>query len=239
MPHDAIQLLPPRIPYLAAAHPPIWPAWVAWLVVIGLAAAITGIWIWRRRAALRTWQRYARQHVTGGEFRARDAFAPACVTGTVRNRPVLLETATSNEDDAPYYHTRGALPIRNNAGFILGVRRKSLLEEVQTRRDQRPFDLDDPDFEGRFFVVCNQGESLAAVLTPEVRRELKRYHDVEVYVRLSQMEWRRAGEENDLPTLQRLMEMLADMAEEIERLPSQPATLSQRLADENLIAKGV
>jgi hypothetical protein len=233
MPYDINQFLPP----LAEAHHAIWPAWVAWLIVVATAATVSLLWVWGRRAALRTWQRYAA--LIGAEFRARDAFAPACVSGTVRSRPFLLETATSHEDDAPYYHTRGAVPIRNNAGFILGVRRKSMLEEAQTRREKPPFDLNDPDFEGRFFVVCNQGENLASVLTMEARRELKRYHDVEIYVRLSQLEWRRAGEQNDLRTLQRLTEMLIDMAEEIERLPSQPATLSKRLADENLIAKGV
>jgi hypothetical protein len=215
----------------------IWPAWVAWLIVIGLAASGATVWIWARRAALRAWQKYAK--LLGGEFRARDQWSPACVTGTVHSRPFLLETATSHEDDAPYYHTRGALPIRNSAGFILGVRRKSLLEEAQTRREKPPFDLDDSDFERQFFVVCNQAEHLAAVLTAEARRELKRYHDVEIYARLSEIEWRRSGEQSDLRILERLTGALSEMAAAIESLPARPATLSQRLADENLIAKGV
>jgi hypothetical protein len=221
---------------LVTAHP-VWPIGWVWLALMGLAAVGATLWIWLRRGALRAWQRYAAR--LKGEFRARDQLSPACVTGTVRSRPFLLETATSHEDDAPYYHTRGALPLRNNAGFILGVRRKSLLEETQTRRDAPPFALDDPDFERRFFIVCNDGDHLADILTPEVRRELKRYHDVEIYVRLSELEWRRAGEQSDLRVLERLTGILADMAEAIEQLPSRQQSLSKRLADEALIAKGV
>jgi hypothetical protein len=210
---------------------------VIWLILAGLAAVGAAGWAWVRQGALRTWRRYAT--LISGEFRARDQFSPACITGNVNARPFLLETATSHEDDAPYYHTRGAFPVRNNAGFILGVRRKSLLEEAQTRRDKPPFDLDDPEFERRFFIVCNDAASLPAILTPEARRELQRYHDVELYIRLSEIEWRRAGEQSDLRVLQSLTEMLAQVAVDIEQLPSRQRTLSQRLADEALLSKGV
>jgi hypothetical protein len=217
-----------------AHHPPAFALpLLALLVIAGIAAAFA----WARRGALRAWRRYAA--TTHSEFRARDRFSPGCLTGVLRGRPFLMETATSHEDDAPYYHTRGAVPVRNNAGFILGLRRKSLLEEMQTRSERAPFDLTDPDFEKRFFVVCNDGASLPEILTQEVRRELARYPDIEVYVRLEQIEWRRAGEESDVRAIARLNEMLVELADTIDGLPRRPRTLSQRLADEALIAKGV
>jgi len=226
------------MPIAADVSPhPYWPAWVSWLILVILAAAGTGTWIWMRRSALRAWQRYA--NLIGGEFRARDQFSPACITGTVETRPFLLETATSHEDDAPYYHTRGAVPVRNNAGFILGVRRKSLLEEAQTRRDKPSSGLDDPDFERQFFIVCNDTGSLSTILTAHARDELKRYHDVELYMRLSEIEWRRAGEQSDLRVLRSLTTLLVEMAIAIESLPARQQTLSQRLAAEALLAKGV
>lgn len=229
----------PETPTQAAAPSsrPALPTGVAFLLLLGLTAVSVVLWYWLRRAALRAWRTYARR--IGGELRERNAFSPAVLAGTLKERPFLMETATSHEDDAPYYHTRAALPIRNSAGFILGLRRKSLLEEAQTRKEAAAFDLQDPDFERRFFLVSNDGSRLPDLLTKEVRRELARYSDVEIYVRLSEVEWRRAGEQSDLKAIERLNALLAEMAEAIDALPSRPKSLSQRLADEALIAKGV
>ncbi|CCW36169.1 hypothetical protein CWRG_01714 [Chthonomonas calidirosea] len=195
------------------------------------------LWLWRRWSVGAAWRRYAKN--LQGEIRMRNRFSPACIAATFRDRPFLLETATSHEDETPYYHTRGALPIGNPASFILGVRRKSLLEEMQTRKELSSFDLNDPDFERRFFVVCNQPDVLPLVLTKEARRELSRYHDVEIYVRLQEIEWRRAGEVSDLKAMERLNHLIADMAEAIDALPPSDAPLSLRLADEQMIAKGI
>lgn len=219
-----------------AIRPPLPPG-TALMLVFGLAAVVVGLWYWLRRAALRTWRAYA--HRIGGEMRERNTFSPACLTGTLKTRPLLMETAVSHDDDAPYYHTRAALPVRNGAGFILGLRRKSLLEEAQTRKDASSFDLDDPDFQRRFFLICNDGSRLPDLLTKEARRELSRYSDVEVYVRLSEIEWRRAGETSDLKSMERLNAILLEMADAVDALPARPKTLTQRLTDEALIAKGV
>ena len=126
-------------------------------VMVGLAA---GLWLRGRRGVVRAWQKLARD--LDGEFKARNSLSPERVIGTLRERPYVLETAISHDDDAPYYHTRGAFPIRNPASFILGVRRKSLLEEAQTRRDRPAFDLEDADFTRQFFVVCNDAQNLPA-----------------------------------------------------------------------------
>jgi hypothetical protein len=214
---------------------------MAWLLLLALAVAVGAAVYWLRRGARRAWKTFAAQ--IGGEFAAKNRLSPSHVTGTIRGRSFLLETALSYEDEAPYYHTRARMPVRNAAGFILGLRRKSLLEEAQTRSERLPFALQDalldPEFERRFFLVCNDAGQLSAVLTPEARRELSRYPDVEVYARLSEIEWRRAGEQSDLRSLRRLTEMLAEMADAVDALPPRARTLSERLADEALIEKGV
>jgi hypothetical protein len=208
-----------------------------WLIVLVVGGAAVGAWYQSRRSVLRAWQRLAEE--MGGEFKAKNSVSPERIVGTLHDRPFVLETALSHDDDAPYYHTRGAFPLKNPASFILGVRRKSLLEEAQTRRDRSPYDLEDPDFERQFFVVCNDAQSIADVLAREVRRELGRYHDIEIYARLNEIEWRRAGEVGDLTVIRRLNTLVSDMATAIDNLPKRARTLSERLADEELIAKGV
>jgi hypothetical protein len=223
-------------PTLKNPHAPP-PAWEIALIVLVVVAAAGALWYWLRRGAIRAWQTYARQ--IDGEFEARNRLAPASITGKLRGRDFVLSTSISHEDEAPYYHTRGCVPLRNAASFVLGLRHKSLLEEGQTRGQKPTFDLEDPEFERSFFLICNDAQSLATVLTPEARKELSRYSDVEIYVRFNLMEWRRAGEVNDVKALQRLSDLVAEMAETVDALPPRARTLSERLADEALIAKGV
>ena len=212
--------------------------WFLMALTFGVAAGLAGgTWYASRRAVTRAWQQLARD--LDGEFKARNSISPERVIGTLRQRPYVLETGLSHEDDAPYFHTRGAFPLRNPASIIMGVRRKSLLEEAQTRRDRPAFDLEDADFHRQFFVVCNAAQVLPDILTPEVRRELGRYSDVEIYVRRGELEWRRAGTQGDMQAIRRLNDLLADMAETIDALPKRALSLSELLADEELIAKGV
>lgn len=211
-------------------------------LLVGMTALILvagglAVWYLSRRAVVRAWQRFALE--VEGEFKAKNTLAPERVLGTLNNRPFVLETALSHDDDAPYYHTRAAFPVRNPSTFIMGVRRKSLLEEAQTRRDAAAFDLNDPDFERHFFVVCNEGAHLPAILTEEVRRELSRYADIEIYARLSEIEWRRAGAQGDLRVIRRLNELLSQMATTIDGLPKRTISLTDRMAAEELIAKGI
>ena len=219
------------------------------LVVIG--ALGMAIWYQTRRLALRNWRRFATE--IQGEFKAKNSLAPERVFGTLYNRPYVLEAGVSHEDDAPYYHTRGAFPIKNPSNFIMGLRRKSLLEEVQTLRERKTagvstenqsgsttrIDVDDPDFERRFFVISNQTEVATSLLNSEVRRELTRYPDIEIYVRINEIEWRRAGEIADMRVIQRLNDMLNEMVIAIDALPKRTISLSERLAADELIAKGI
>ena len=216
-------------------HPP--PPAVIFLVVIVLAAATSAAVLWFRRGALRAWKAFAAS--VGGEFRAADAFSPRVVSGQIGERPFILETSTSHEDDAGYYHTRGRVPIKNAGSFILGLRRKSLLETAQTRSEEPADAIVDADFMRQFFLYCNDPENLPAVLDAEARRELLRYHDVEIYVRMAEMEWRRAGEQSDPAVIRRLTDLAIDMAGRIDALPSRGRSLTQVLADEKAIEKGV
>ena len=196
-----------------------------------------GAWFAHRLRTNRAWRSFAVQ--VKGEFRPRNLLSPDVLTATVRGRGFMLETATSSEDDAPYYHTKASIPIKNSAGFVMGLRRKSMLEEAQSRNETSAIDLGDAEFARRFFVLSNDPEAVSAVLTPEARRELNRYHDIEIYVRLGTVEWRRSGEVNALPCIERLTNLLLDMGDRIDTLPARPRTLSERLADEALIQKGV
>ena len=213
------------------------PIWVFLLAAIALSTAVAIAWVWIRRRAYRAWKGFAA--AIGGEFRSDDNLSPRLVSGEFRGRPLILETATSHEDEAGYYHTRGRAPLKNIGSFILGLRRKSLLEAAQTRNQPSPFFVEDPDFERQFFLYCNDSDNLPAVLTPEARRELLRYHDVEIYVRMGEMEWRRAGEQSDVRVIERLTNLLIDMADTIDGFPSRGRSLTQVLADERMIEKGV
>lgn len=212
-------------------------SWVFWLIGVVILLITGGSWFLYRLRTNQVWSAFAKQ--IEGEFRPRNLLSPDVLTGTVRGRGYMLETATSHEDDAPYYHTKASIPIRNAAGFVMGLRRKSMLEEAQTRRDTATIELGDAEFERRFFIVSNDPEAVSVILTPEARRELNRYHDVEIYIRLGTMEWRRSGEVNALPCIERLSHMLLDMGEAVDKLPARPRTLTERLADEALIQKGV
>lgn len=99
--------------------------------------------------------------------------------------------------------------------------------------------IDDPDFLRRFFVISNLPEVASALLHDEARRELTRYPDVEIYVRINEIEWRRAGEVSDIRVIKRLNDLLNEMAVTIDSQPKRTVSLSERLAAEERIAKGI
>lgn len=169
----------------------------------------------------------------------RNRFSPACLTASINNRPFIMETAVSHEDETPYYHTRGVFPINNSSGFILGIRRKSMLEEAQTRNERADHSQNDPEFDKKFFLTYNDQNSLSSALRSEHRRELLRYSDVEIYVRLEEIEWRRSGEIRDLAVIIRLNKLILEMAQSIEQLHGNSKTYSERLADEQKILHGI
>jgi hypothetical protein len=150
-----------------------------------------------------------------------------------------MEASTNNDDDAPYYHTRSSMPVTNPGMLIMGLRRKSLLEEAQTRSDKPAFEFGDSDFDRRFHLVANDLDVLPTVLDNELRRQLLKYNDIEVYIRADVVEWRRAGEVSDINAIRSLNSALARIAAAIDALPRRSLSLSQRLSFEELIRKGI
>jgi len=220
----------------AAAHH-ISSPYFNMFAIVATAAVVYAVAYRLRTAAVRAWSHYSTE--IGGEFEAKSQLSPRFVSGTIGGRAVFMETATNNDDDAPYYHTRVSTPIRNNYFLITGLRRKSMLEEAQSRRDSPQFNLGDAEFDRRFHLVCNEPEILGSLFDHEVRRGLLRYPDVEIYVGLSVLEWRRSGEVSDIQAIRWLNSTLTTLADRIEALPVRPITLSQRLKDEDLIRKGI
>ncbi len=213
------------------------PIWISFSILIAIAFSLAAGFVLYRRRAYRAWQKLAKE--VGGEFSPLNEVSPRLVTGKLGSRPYLLETATSHEDDAGYYHTRSAVPLKNHGSFVMGVRRKSLLEEVQTRGEKSAIDLGQPDFEHRFYLYCNDPDNMAKVLTHDVRKQMLRYHDIEIYARLGEIEWRRSGEQSDLATIRMLNSLLLQMADIIDAFPIRSRSLTQCLADEKLIENGV
>lgn len=230
-------------------HPALNTGAIALIAAAGAAAA--GVWAYASQGkAARAWARYA--HEISGEFTATAARTPDYLEGTIDGRALFMRTAVSHDDDAPYFHTLAAMPLENPGVMIAGLRRKSMLEEAQTR--SRPTyaemeaitagavpraQIDDPAFVRSFFLVCNDAEHIAQILTTSVREELSRWPDVEVYIRRKQIEWRRPGALSDTASMRRLNLMLAGMAAAVDALPARRVGLTRLMEDEALIARGV
>lgn len=216
----------------ASASPGLlWGAGLA-VILVGTAALY-----YFRTAARRSWQAYAAE--IQGEFASRNRFLPAFVSGSLSDRALFMESSTNNDDDAPYYQTRASMPISNPGMLIMGLRRKSLLEEAQSRNEKLLYEFGDSDFDRRFHLVSNDPEPLNQLLDAEIRKQLMRYSDIEIYVGINVVEWRRSGEVSDLQAIRQLNAALARIASTIDGLPKRSLSLSQRLADEELIRKGI
>ncbi len=221
---------------LPAHHSSASPGMI-WSVGIVAALACAGGFYYLRTAAHRAWQRYATE--INGEFSERNAYSPAYVSGSLLDRALFMEASTNNDDDAPYYHTRVSMPVTNPGMLIMGLRRKSLLEEAQTRNDKPAFVFGDSEFDRRFHLVANNDDALPVVLDSELRRQLMQYNDIEIYIRPNVVEWRRAGEVSDLQAIRKLNRALARAAAAIDALPRRSLSLSQRMSYEDIIRKGI
>jgi hypothetical protein len=208
-----------------------------WAMAIGAVLAGIAAIYYIRASARRAWQKYAAE--IKGEYGPRNQISPRYVSGSLGDRALFMETATNNDDDAPYYHTRVSMPISNPGQLILGLRRKSMLEEAQTRNEKPKFESGDTDFDRRFHLVTNDNEPLGQILDQDMRKLLLQYNDIEVYVGVKVAEWRRAGEVSDIRAIRHLNSALARIASTVDGLSKRSLPLSQRLADEELIRKGI
>ncbi len=174
-----------------------------------------------------------------GEIKLKNVTTPELIHGHIKDRPFVIETAVSNEDDAPYHHTRGAMPISNPSTLIAGLRHKSWREEFQSRKtDDLPF-VDNPEFSRLFLSISSDQETFSRILTAKMQSTLMKYNDVEIYIHADEIEWKRYGLVNDYRSLTTLTDLIYDLALEIDALPFTPIMSSTRDQREALINKGV
>ncbi len=204
---------------------------------IFVVAAAIGIAYYMRTAALRAWKKYSNE--INGEFKAKSRLSPRYISGTINDRPIFMETDMNNDDEAPYYHTRSSMPVGNPAMIVLGLRRKSMLEEAQSRNDSPFYEFGDPDFDKRFHLIANVSDSLPELVDTQIRQLLVKYSDIEIYLKSNVIEWRRSGEVSDLESIRKLNAALSKLAHTVDHLPKRTISLSQKLADEELIRKGI
>lgn len=211
------------------------PPYVGYMLAVALiAAAAWGLWRWRTAGMRAAWREVAEQ--IGGTL---ENAGPFSLRGRRRGYAVSLQQAVSHEDTAAYRHTRGVITVLNPASAVMGLRRKSALEEFATRKDARTVETGDPDFDRAFFLLLTVPEHVGALLPREVRRALSKYSDVEVYLRSTQIEWRRAGTVASSRDIIALFDATADIADNLKTLPPRSITLSQKIAEEALIEGGI
>lgn len=211
-----------------------FPALLLFLLAVFLYAIVVSL---LRMSTASTWKKVAKKF--NGEIKLKNFTTPELIHGHIEDRPFVIETATSNEDDAPYHHTRGALPISNPATLIAGLRHKSWREEFQTRKSEDLQFVDHPEFSRMFLSITNDQETLSRLLSLQMQTSLLKYNDVEIYIHADEIEWKRYGLVNDYRCLTTLTDLIYQLAVEIDALPFAPIMSSTRDQREALISKGV
>ncbi len=216
----------------------IFPPFVG--VILFLVVIVGSVYLyilWRDKSARIIWDRMAKE--LSGKCEVDAKTKKLKVKGQFEGFNAFLVQDVGHEDAIPYPHTRGSLNLRNPAMVIMGMRHKSMLEEVQTRKEASEIDTGDTEFDKLFFVVSNVPEILPPLLGDTVRKSLRKYHDVEVYLRASRIEWRRAGLMRSTNEMMELYKVIFEIGRLVEALPPRTVTLTQKMADEALIEKGV
>lgn len=216
-------------------HPLVPPVIGIPLIALAAGACVAAALRVKRRATRRAWIEVAA--ALGGDLEA--APRGMAVRGCFRGYTAFLGEGVSFEDAAPYYHTRGALSIQNPARVVLGLRRKSLLEEYLTRHERSAAITGDDRFDRVFFVAVSVPEYAQVLLPQQVRDTLARWNDVEVYVKGNQIAWRRASTVRSARAMVALFEAIATMADLLAGLPPRELTLEQQQEEEKLIERGI
>ena len=198
---------------------------------------MTGIVKYRQQSVIRTWELMAKE--LNGKCEIEGTKKRLKVKGTYESFNAFITQDISHDDAIPYPHTRGSLNLRNPAMMIMGMRHKSALEEVQTRKEVPTIVTGQSDFDKSFFLVSNV-EELAPVLIPdEAKKSLLKYNDIEIYLRASRIEWRRAGLVRSLEDMKEHFRVIHMIGQLVEALPPRTVSLTQKMQDEALIEKGV
>ncbi len=212
------------------------PSWAGVVLAFALLILLAwGLWRWAISRKVRAWKAVAQDLAGTLEL----VQGKMCVTGRYRGRAAFLSEAVSFEDAVAYAHTCGALEVTNPARAVLGLRRKSLLEEYTQRKEPVAIDTGDPEFGRTFLLVLTVPEHAGTLLSDEVRKRLKKFSDVEIYLRGTRLEWRRAGTVGSAREMITLFDIIADIADVLESLPPRTVSLSEALAEEALIKQGI
>ncbi|MCL5283969.1 MAG: hypothetical protein M1330_04570 [Armatimonadetes bacterium] len=161
------------------------------------------------------------------------------ITGKVEGRRFRVSTATVYEEGPAYFHTRAVVWCENPAHLVLGLRRKSALEMVTTRRDQSPLQTEDEEFNRRFLVICNHVADLDKLLDPHIRKSLASLESVEIRIKGAEVQSRLPGRLTRSDDIVRLCGLASAIAQRLETLAARTESLSERLADQRLLDEGV
>ena len=190
-----------------------------------------------RRKGVRNWEQVADKFE--GSFSMDGPGGRWKIKGRFQDRPAFLIEDVSHEEAAAYHHTRGSLNISNPAHLIVGLRHKSMLEEVITRKDEAIVVVGVPDFDRQFFMVSNLPADFPSIFTIEIQNSLKQFSDVEIYVRSTSIEWRRAGRLKSAADIIRLFETISIMADQIAIMNTRDLDAAQRMAESEIITKSI
>lgn len=213
--------------------PGLVPTWLGGVLLVVLAALL-GVAAWRgwRRALRRNWLSVAH----GLEGVLDDVEGKLRVRGHYRGMPAFVSEAVSYESGAPYAHTRGALNAPNPAHLILGLRRKSVLEEMTTQRDAETAATGDADFDRAFFLVASLPGAVGVVLEPHTRRALLSQTGAEWFVRPASVEWRRPGTLRSARDIMAMLAVAADVASAVGTLPDRALRAADARAEEEILS---
>ncbi|MEP6755918.1 MAG: hypothetical protein ABJA67_10495 [Chthonomonadales bacterium] len=190
-----------------------------------------------RKSILRNWTAVAEK--LGGTLVTDGPGNRWKIKGRLGDRPAFLQEDVSHEEAAAYHHTRGSLNIQNPAHLIIGLRHKSMLEEVVTQKDESGVTTGVAEFDRQFFFISNVPEMAATLFDQELQKELHRHSDLEIYLRSSSIEWRRSGKVKSSTEIMRLFDAIQRIAVLVGELEPRTLTADQRVAESELIAKTI
>ncbi|MCC6731387.1 MAG: hypothetical protein IT208_18840 [Chthonomonadales bacterium] len=216
--------------------PGLVPTWLGGVLLAALAALLgVAAWGWWRRALRSNWLSVA--HGLEGALEAVDGRLR--VRGHYRGMPAFVGEAVSYEGGVPYAHTRGALDAPNPAHLILGLRRKSVLEEMTTQRNADTAATGDADFDRAFFLVASLPDAVGVVLEPHTRRALLTQAGSEWFVRPASVEWRRPGTLRSARDIMAMLAVAADVASAVGTLPDRALRPADARAEEEILNAGL
>ncbi len=183
-----------------------------------IVIAIIIIWYLLRidRRRLATFNAFAERY--GLEVSGTSGWFPnPMVEGTLGHRRLTLKS-DAYEAQHLITHTRLRISLVPPFGGHLVLRHEGLQAKLgKLVADTEDIQLYDVEFDPHYIVQCPDPSFPKDVLRPEIREKLLRVKKYQFTWSLDDAEARRAGEEFDVDSLQTLVEILLDVAEELEK----------------------